>query len=259
MCRLLAYLGPVRSLEHLILIPEHSLLVQSYLPREMTVGLLNADGFGVGWYHPRQAVEPFLYRQVLPIWSDLNFTEHLARFVESGCVLASVRSATPGQAVQLSNSQPFRWGRWLGIHNGFIENFRQSLYRPIRNRLNDLSYALIEGTTDSEHLFALFCSEMVSNPQLSPIMALRQTLRIVLELAEANGVRVALNMVVTDGNYLLAARCGNPEPIPTLYWQNPGGVQIASEPFNPQEKWELMKENSLLLIGPGIEPQYFPI
>ncbi len=259
MCRLLGYLGPIRSLEALILLPEHSLLVQSYLPQEMNVGLLNADGFGVGWYHPRQAVEPFLYRQVLPIWSDPNFTEHLARFIESGCVLASVRSATPGQAVQLTNTQPFRWGRWLGMHNGFIENFRQTLFRPLREKLDDLSYALVEGTTDSEHLFALFCSQMLQNPQLSPIMALRQTLRLVLDLAQAEDVRVALNMIVTDGNYLLAARCGNPSPNPSLYWQQPGGVYIASEPLTPQNSWQPMEENSLLLVGPDLEPQYFPI
>ncbi len=259
MCRLLGYLGPIHSLDTLILAPEHSLLVQSYLPQEMTVGLLNADGFGVGWYHPRQAVEPFLYRQVLPIWSDQNFTEHLARFIESGCVLASVRSATPGQAVQLSNTQPFRWGRWLGIHNGFIEDFRQTLYRPIRNKLNDLCYTLVEGTTDSEHLFALFCSEMLENPQLSPIMVLRQTLRLVMEMAQAAHIRVALNMIVTDGNYLLAARCGYPSPNPSLYWQQPGGVYIASEPLDPQEDWQSLGENSLLLVGPDLDPQYYPI
>ena len=31
--------------------PEHSLIVQSYKPREMISGTVNADGFGIGWYH----------------------------------------------------------------------------------------------------------------------------------------------------------------------------------------------------------------
>ncbi len=51
MCRLLAYLGSPVSLEHLLYKPEHSLIVQSYQPCEMTSGVVNADGFGVGWYH----------------------------------------------------------------------------------------------------------------------------------------------------------------------------------------------------------------
>lgn len=49
MCRLLAYLGKPILLEELILKPEHSLLVQSYQPKELEVALLNADGFGIGW------------------------------------------------------------------------------------------------------------------------------------------------------------------------------------------------------------------
>ena len=50
MCRLLAYLGPSIALNRLISEPEHSLVVQSYAPREMTSGRLNADGFGFAWY-----------------------------------------------------------------------------------------------------------------------------------------------------------------------------------------------------------------
>ena len=46
MCRLLAYLGPPIRLDRLIVEPEHSLVEQSYKPREMTSGHVNADGFG---------------------------------------------------------------------------------------------------------------------------------------------------------------------------------------------------------------------
>ena len=38
MCRLLAYLGPAIALDRLISEPAHSLVVQSYAPREMTSG-----------------------------------------------------------------------------------------------------------------------------------------------------------------------------------------------------------------------------
>ena len=45
MCRLLAYLGEPIPLEELIFKPEHSLVVQSYQPKELEFALLNADGF----------------------------------------------------------------------------------------------------------------------------------------------------------------------------------------------------------------------
>ena len=59
MCRLLAYLGEPIPLEELIFKPEHSLVVQSYQPKELEFALLNADGFGLGWHHPDDiAAEP---------------------------------------------------------------------------------------------------------------------------------------------------------------------------------------------------------
>ena len=36
------------TLSSVVLEPEHSLLVQSYVPKEMMSGAVNADGFGVG-------------------------------------------------------------------------------------------------------------------------------------------------------------------------------------------------------------------
>jgi len=44
MCRLLSYLGQPVLLDRLISQSDHSLVVQSYQPKEMTAGLLNADG-----------------------------------------------------------------------------------------------------------------------------------------------------------------------------------------------------------------------
>ena len=94
MCRLMGYLGIPIQLDRLLNKPEHSLIVQSYQPREMTAGLLNADGFGVGWYAADRQTEPFIYKNTLPIWNDINLPS-LSRYVESGCIVASV--AVPQQ------------------------------------------------------------------------------------------------------------------------------------------------------------------
>ena len=50
MCRHLAYLGPPVSLARLVLTPAHGLYEQSWAPRRQTHGVVNADGFGLGWY-----------------------------------------------------------------------------------------------------------------------------------------------------------------------------------------------------------------
>jgi predicted glutamine amidotransferase len=129
-------------------------MVQSYAPKELEVALLNADGFGFGWYDAAKAPEPFIYRNVLPMWNDPN-VEPLCRYITTDCALAYVRSATPGQGVDISNCQPFQSGNLLFAHNGYIKNFRETLYRPMRQLMSDCVYASIHGNTDSEHIWGL--------------------------------------------------------------------------------------------------------
>ena len=49
MCRLAAYLGTEISLSAFLQEHEHSLIQQSWAPKEMQDGTLNADGYGVAW------------------------------------------------------------------------------------------------------------------------------------------------------------------------------------------------------------------
>lgn len=262
MCRLLGYLGPAVQLDRLLSKPEHSLIVQSYQPREMTSGLLNADGFGVGWYHPQRQTEPFTYKNTLPIWSDLNLPS-LSRFVESGCVLANVRSATAGLATDLSNCQPFQHHLILGLHNGFIQNFRQTLYRPIRDRLSDEAYQSIQGSTDSEHIFALLLSELEANPDMSLSQGLHRTIAILEELAQPQAVEFSANLIVSDGQQLVASRFANRLAVPSLYWLRddplfPEAVLIASEPLFAGN-WHSCPERSLLTVSHDLDIQITPI
>jgi ergothioneine biosynthesis protein EgtC len=257
MCRLLGYLGPPVRLDTLLLKPEHSLITQSYQPQEMTAGLLNADGFGLGWYHPEQLIAPCVYRNTTPIWSDQNLTS-LAQYIESGCVVAYVRSATVGQSVQMSNCQPYRQGQLLGIHNGFIDHFRSTLYRKLRSQLSDRCYQAIEGTTDSEHIFALICHELEQTPSLSLQAALIATLKRISDWAAAASISVSLNIVLSDGQSLVASRYAYPNQPPSLYWIQddlslPSSVLIASEPTFESQHWNAVDENSLFVVTPDRE------
>jgi glutamine amidotransferase len=261
MCRLLGYIGASIQLDRVLYKPKHSLVVQSYQPLEMTAGLVNADGFGVGWYHPKRQDHPYAYRNVLPIWNDTNL-QSLSRYVESPCIVASVRSATPGLAVNLNNCPPFQYDHLMMVHNGFIENFRQTLYRPLRDRLSDEVYGSIEGSTDSEHLFALIRQQYHTHPQIPLEDHLRQVLSLVYELAERR-ITVGANLILSDGDRLIACRASNRETVPTLYWladdaQYPGSVLVASEPLFPG-KWQPVPEHSLLIANHALNVDIQPI
>ncbi|ACC80257.1 ergothioneine biosynthesis protein EgtC [Nostoc punctiforme] len=258
MCRLLAYLGSPVSLEHLLYKPEHSLIVQSYKPREMTSGAVNADGFGVGWYHSQKDIEPFTYKNTLPIWNDINLLS-LSRYIESKCVLAYVRSATSEQAVDFANCQPFKHQQQLFIHDGRIENFHKTLHRKIRSTLTQDFYEKINGNTDSEHIFALLLSQSQINKHRPPEYALRTTLLTLLEMAKRYQVEASINVIFSDGHRLIASRFATTSLAPSLYWvrDDPtfsNSVIIASEPLFIGN-WNAFPENSIITVGADCEIQ----
>lgn len=221
MCRHLAYLGSPRSLGELLLEPSHSLEVQSYAPKEMRGALLNADGFGVCWHADGRFAR---YRSTLPLWGDENLRE-LAH-LRSGCIVANARSATPGMGMGILNTPPFRHDGWVFSHNGYVRGFCDGTMRELRARLSDAAYASIRGTTDSEHLFALFLDAL--SLETDPVDALKHTVATIHELDP--DAEMLLSMIVSDGEQILACTHAFGGEAPTLYLHHDEDVWIASEP-----------------------------
>ncbi len=262
MCRLLGYLGPAIALDSLILQPPHSLMVQSYAPKELEVALLNADGFGFGWYAAAKGVEPFTYRNVLPMWNDPN-VQPLCRYIATGCSLAYVRSATPGQGVDISNCQPFQSSSLLFTHNGYIKNFRKTLYRPMRALMSDRVYAGIQGSTDSEHIWGLVLTALAASESPSLIAALDVALGQLLTLAQQYDTPVAANVLISDGQTLIGSRVASHGRAPSLYCLNnspqfPQAAIVASEPLF-DGTWASLEENSLFTLNAHGDLQYYAI
>ncbi|NEP63477.1 MAG: ergothioneine biosynthesis protein EgtC [Symploca sp. SIO2G7] len=257
MCRLLAYMGTSVQPGTLIYEPDHSLEVQSYRPKETITTSVNADGVGMGWYEACKRPNPFIYKNMLPIWADINLP-HLAYYVDTNCFMAYVRSATPGQASNLSNCQPFSHNRLLFTHNGFIENFRDTLYQPIRQLLTGEVYRAVEGTTDSEHIFALIVNEITVNGS-SLKTALVSSLQMLRQLAAKHAIAFSANIVVSDGNQLVASRLARGITAPSLYWLSQksgpqGSTIIASEPLFSGE-WQPFAEDTMLTVDHNSYPK----
>lgn len=262
MCRLLGYLGPAIALDSLILQPPHSLLVQSYAPKELEVATLNADGFGLGWYHATAVQEPFTYRHTMPMWNDPNLAP-LCRYITTGCSVSYIRSATPGQGVDISNCQPFQSGPLLFTHNGYIKQFRDKLYRPMRQLMSDRVYASIHGNTDSEHIWGLLLTALSAEPGRSLEAALAIALRQLLALAEEHNTPIAANVLLSDGQKLVGSRLASHGRAPSLYWlgrdpQFPDAVIVASEPLF-EAPWEAIEESSLFTLTADCDLKFSPI
>lgn len=250
MCRFVVYRGSRVPLARVISSADHSLVEQGYQPREMTAGTLNADGFGVGWYDRTVEAEPGIYTSVLPIWNDRNLPS-LGRHVAADCILANVRSATPGYGIDQSNCQPFRHGRVAFMHNGYIEHARDGLLRTIRTSLRDEYERSIRGTTDSEHVFALLL-DFLHGRTLTPHASLTAIRQTVAQLLAWHGRgHMALNLVIADGDHVAALRFATDAPAPSLYYacdepEFPGAVVVASEKLSDDPAWQPVPEGGIV-------------
>jgi len=259
MCRMAAYLGPTIRLDHFLTRPAHSLVVQSYAPQELVYAKVNADGYGFGWYDAND--QPVNYRSTMPIWSDPNL-ESLGRGLESDKWLAYIRSATADHPVNHSNTQPFYDDELLFMHNGYIENFTAQIRREISDYLSNDVRAGIQGTTDSEYLFALLRELLANNKELSIEEACSQMFSLLGDWL--GSAKALLNIIICDGEIIYAVRHGHNHDSPSLYYtlddaMFPDAQLVASERLTHGDLWQPVPDHHILLLAKDEPPELSPL
>jgi glutamine amidotransferase len=210
MCRWVAYLGSAIRPQELLYAPEHSLIRQSKTSKFNDNGL-NGDGFGMGWYDGLPA--PGVYRSTTPAWSDRNLREICAH-IECEIFIAHIRAGT-GSPVQETNCNPFRYGRWIFVHNGFVAGYER-VRREMLLAVDPKFFANIEGTTDSELLFHL---ALTFGLESEPLPALERMSGFVEQLCTHYDTPEPLQMTLglSDGEQIYAVRYASSREVNTLF------------------------------------------
>ncbi|KAK5057642.1 hypothetical protein LTR84_011643 [Exophiala bonariae] len=284
MCRWFAYLSPSEEclLEDVLITPDHSLAKQvhdhylpklfSHLPGQATTKqeinlrnrLFNIDGFGVAWYTPVRCsfaqrttttsdpsstntstnnLRPALFKTSSPPMNDANFHSICAN-TSTTAVFAHIRAATGSTSVASINNHPFVFGRHTLMHNGIIASF-SDIRRPLLDLLSKAAFEGVHGSTDSEHLAALYMTYLTGGggggieswERQYSVQQMRDALlaayRKVVQLQQAalgvdNVQANSLNVCVTDGAQLVAFRLRNHavEQPPSLYYSTMAGVTL---------------------------------
>jgi len=223
LCRHLAWLGAPRTLSALMLEHPHGLLRQSYQPRQQRRGLLNADGWGAGFFVPDRD-EPLRWRSPRPLWAEPSFAS-VAPVLSSGAVLAAVRSATAGMPLDESAVAPFTDGRSLLSHNGRVDRAVLPATRAA------------ESVCDSAVLAAHVFDHGVDRPA--------DVAATVAEVA-ARDPLATLNLLLHDGRRITAVTWGDP----LSYLVESDGVAVASEPWDDDPRWVDVPDHHLLEATP---------
>jgi len=220
MCRHLGWLGDDVSVSSLLLDPPAGLRVQSYAPRRQKHGLMNADGWGVGFFdRSLEAEVPLRWRSPAPLWGDTSF-ESVAPALRSHCVVAAVRSATVGMPIEISATAPFTDGHWLLSHNGVVDR----TVLPLTSAAESVCDSAMLAAT----IFALGLD--VLGETIAQIGSLDPTAR--------------LNVLAANGSRMLATTWGDTLSI----LRREDGVVLASEPYDDDFAWAEVPDRHLVEV-----------
>jgi len=242
MCRWLAYSGSPVLVEELLYKPKNSLIVQS-LHSKLGAEETNGDGFGIGWYGAPDT--PAVFHSIEPAWNDRNLRD-LARHITSGRVFAHIRAST-GSAVQQTNCHPFRHGRWLWMHNGFIGDFHH-VKRDLVLEVDPVLYPEIEGTTDTEVFFHLALTYGLEEDVPG---AVARAVGLIEAVGARRGVEHPIQMTVatSDGDRVWAFRYSSEGKSRSLFYSTNVATLRAQHPDNPVLH-EVSDESRLVVSEP---------
>jgi predicted glutamine amidotransferase len=211
MCRWLAYSGSPILLSRALYTPAHSLIDQS-LHSTLGAEPTNGDGFGIGWYDAMP--EPGVFHSIEPAWNDQNLRE-LAGHITSGHFFAHIRAAI-GSAVQQTNCHPFRHGRWLFMHNGYLADLA-TVKRDLVLAIDESLYPEIKGQADTELLFYLALTFGLED---DPAEAIARTVGLVESVGLAKGVKYPFQgtIATTDGERTWTFRYSSEGKSRSLYF-----------------------------------------
>ncbi len=257
MCRHAAYIGPPCRLDAFLTAPPHSLVVQSHAAREFERPLVCADGYGFGWFHDDRRGGQ--YRSTRPVWQDPNLPP-LAAALRRPVWVANVRSATPPLTVSDAATHPFQGDGLLFSHNGYIEQFFGTMRPRLRQLLPPELDAAVQGSSDSELLFALVRRQWRHSGHDLPD-AVRQAFIVLSHLLPADADAL-LNVIVATPDQIVATRHAlGRRPSPSLHTtaDHPdfaAGRIVASEPFDRNPSWTSVPSGRLIVLTrTGIETQ----
>jgi len=240
MCRWLAYSGSPLLIEQLLYEPSHSLIDQS-LHSRLGAETTNGDGFGIGWYDDRPT--PGVFHSIEPAWNDRNLRE-IAGHINSPLVFAHIRAAI-GSPVQQTNCHPFRYGRWLFMHNGAIRELDR-VKRDLILAVDPDLYKEIRGSTDTEILFYLALTLGLED---DPPAAIARAVGIVEDVGHRHGVEhpIQMTLAMSDGVSIWAFRYSSERDSRTLFYST--DVPTVRELHPEVEILQKVSDESRLIVS----------
>jgi glutamine amidotransferase len=198
----------------------------------------------MGWYD--ELPVPGVFRSIEPAWNDENLRE-LASHIRSPVFFAHIRAAI-GSPVQQTNCHPFRRGRWLFMHNGFIDGY-EAIKRDLVLAIDPSLYPGIRGTADTEILFYLALTFGLED---DPPEAVARAVGFIEDSGRRHGVKYPFQgtIATTDGEHLWAFRYSSEGKSRSLFVTR--DVRTLRELYPEREVFQELSDDARLVVSEPI-------
>ena len=239
-----------------------------YPTREVLVARSAPEGWGLASY---QGGEVLLMRHPKPLVGPLDFFQQV-KDLRTDYVVGQV--GEPGTQGKLENTQPFRFRSWVYAQSGAADRLPEAR-AGLLEHVPDFLRRNIRAQAGAEHLFHVVLAFLhdagkLDDPNLrlaDGASALRGAMLLAQRLM---GDGTEMNVILTNGRILLAARSGKPlfvrqvsgiadcrlcgETLPDdsrrdrrrVTHEHVRAVLVASEPEKVTEGWEEVPESTIV-------------
>lgn len=270
MCRIFGFRSISKSQVHQSLLSaDNALRLQ---------GVSHPDGWGVSYY---VGGTPHIVKSASSAFADSLF-HHVSGVVSSQTVVAHLRKATVGD-LNIINTHPFQYGRWVFVHNGNIKNFKNHREKLLGYVDKELRHYIL-GSSDSELIFYLLLTQLKQNTDLHQpikdlsllvtasqklIVQLQNTVGEFSRVDNAGEFETYMTFLITDGKNMLAhhggkdlyysthkKKCSERDACPYLSAQceTPdlslplSHMLFSSEPLSGENVWSKMSLGEIIAI-----------
>ena len=147
-----------------------------------------------------------------------------------------------------TNCHPFRHGRWLFMHNGFIDGFA-AVKRDLVLAADESLFPEIKGTADTE---VLFCLALTFGLEDDPPDAVARAIGFVEELGRARGVQYPFQgtIATTDGESLWVFRYSSRGKSRSLFFTR--DVRMLRQQYPDREILREVSDDTRLVVSEPI-------
>ncbi|MGC6404307.1 MAG: class II glutamine amidotransferase [Candidatus Comchoanobacterales bacterium] len=255
MCRFAAYHGENPMLmADLMTSSKNALIYQRDMEQAGEPDIMNADGFGMGWYDHNIDELPAVYRSIQPVWNDQNLA-HIANKIQSNTLVGHIRAATVGD-INSANCHPFFHKDLMMVHNGSIHGIHL-FKKAFVAHMSDDSFNHIKGNTDTEYLFHTISSQLNQLEKAQSngkdlVKVIRDVFSFIASLDQEHDTYSRINIILTNGRQMLATRWSskpNDDVLKMYFKPSQDGVIIASEHLDDSDDWEILPRQHILLVS----------